>query len=155
MELPQRFWDKVDKTAPGGCWLWTGCSNYCGGKDSKYLQGRFKLEGKTQLAHKISLEAHIGRKLAERMVTRHKCKSSLCVNPEHLEEGTQAQNNADMIRDGTSTRGEKNPASKLTQEQIIAIRSITGKLQRKIAEEYGVSQLTISKIIKRKTWGWL
>jgi hypothetical protein len=155
MELPQRFWDKVDKTAPGGCWLWIGAKQEGGRKGSGKLQGRFRFNGKAQLVHKISLESHLGRELTEGMVTCHNCKSDLCVNPGHLREDTQSNNAKDMIRDGTSTRGEINPANKLTQEQVIAIRSITGKLQREIAEEYGVARKTISDIILRKTWGWL
>ena len=151
MELPQRFWDKVDKDAPGGCWLWMGAKQI--NKHKK--QGRITMGGKQYLTHKISLEAHLGRKLAEGIITRHKCKSDLCVNPEHLEEGTQAENNQDKIRDGTSARGEKHHRVKLTQEQVLAIRSITGKTQQQIADEYSVDSSTISYILSRKSWYWL
>ncbi len=151
MELPQRFWDKVDKDAPGGCWLWTGAKQI--NKHKK--QGRITMGGKQYLTHKISLEAHLGRKLAAGMVTRHKCKSDLCVNPEHLEEGTQAENCQDMIRDETSTRGEKNPIAKLTQEQVLAIRSITDKTHQQIADEFGIGRRTVGDILSRKNWYWL
>jgi DNA-directed RNA polymerase specialized sigma subunit len=57
-----------------------------------------------------------------------------------------------MIRDVTSIRGENNPKQKLTEAQVLEIRAITGKLQKEIADIYGISQFTISQIINRVTW---
>ena len=86
---------------------------------------------------------------------RHKCRNKHCVNPEHLETGTPAENIADRIRDGTSNRGIRSARAKLTEEQVRQIRERAGENQRGLAEEYGVNSRTISDIIHRKHWAWL
>ena len=143
--MEDRFWDKVDKTET--CWLWTGCKNSHG-------YGQIKVSGQMQHAHRVSWILS-GNTIPEGHVIRHKCRSKNCVNPEHLETGTHAENMADMIRDGTSLRGVKNPKVKLTEEQVRQIRARAGETQRLLAEEYGVKPHTISQIINRTTWSWL
>jgi len=51
-------------------------------------------------------------------------------------------------------RGSNNPLSKLTEDQVRAIRS-DRRSSGKISEEYGVSQVTVWKIRNRKIWTWL
>ena len=51
----------------------------------------------------------------------------------------------------TYSRGEQTKHTKLTPEQIIAIRA-DPRVQRRIAEDYGVHFATISVIKKRKNW---
>jgi transcriptional regulator with XRE-family HTH domain len=41
---------------------------------------------------------------------------------------------------------------KLTEEQILDIRTRVGQTQKEIAEEFGVDHTTIYKIIHRKRW---
>lgn len=142
--MEERFWGHVDKTE--ACWLWTAsrCDGY----------GQFGVNGKMRKAHHLSwlLTNHI---IPEGNVLRHKCRNRHCVNPEHLETGTKAENAADMIRDGTSLRGTKNHKAKLTEEQVREIRVRAGESQKALAEEYGVSAFAISAIIHRKVWAWL
>ena len=51
-------------------------------------------------------------------------------------------------------RGEKHGKSKLTSSDVLEIRaaSMAGEHQREIGLRFGVSQSTISCIVKRKTW---
>jgi DNA-binding transcriptional regulator YiaG len=143
--MEKRFWGHVDKTE--ACWLWTASR-------SAYGHGQFGVNGKKRYAHQVSwlLTNHI---IPEGHVIRHKCRNKHCVNPEHLETGTQAENMADKIRDGTSTKGIKHPKAKLTEEQVRQIRARVGEKQRVLAEEYGVSRETISLISSRKVWAHL
>lgn len=141
--LEERFWSNVIKTS-GGCWLWTGSCNERG-------YGRFKVEGKMMYAHRVSWLL-AGNTIPEELILRHKCRSKNCVNPEHLETGTHAQNAADMIRDGTSTKGIKHPRAALTEEQVKEIRRRCTENQRLLGQEFGVDHATISDIILRKTW---
>jgi hypothetical protein len=143
--MEDRFWSKVDKTET--CWLWTGSKKPCG-------HGQCWVNGQLRLSHRVSWILS-GKTIPEGHVIRHKCRSKNCVNPEHLETGTQAENNADMIRDGTSQRGTKQHNVKLTEEQVRQIRVRADENQRLLAEEYGVGQTTISAIINRKNWAWL
>ena len=142
--MEDRFWSKVDKTET--CWLWTAH------RSNGY--GQFGINGKMRKAHRVSWLLS-NRSIPEGHVIRHKCRNKHCVNPEHLETGTQAENVADMIRDGTSTRGIKHPAVKLTEEQVHEIRARATESQILLAEEYGVSNRAISQIILRQTWAWL
>ena len=143
--MEDRFWSKIDKTET--CWLWTGCRN-------RYGYGQFDMNGKTRTAHQVSWLLS-NRSIPEGHVLRHKCRNRHCVNPEHLETGTVAENNADKIRDGTTNRGIKHPMVKLTEEQVREIRARATESQTLLAEEYGVSNRAISQIITRKRWAWL
>jgi hypothetical protein len=148
MELTEkqkaRFWAKVNKT--DSCWLWTGTG------DSKGY-GQVRINNINYQSHRV-LWLLAGNTIPEGHVIRHKCRLKNCVNPEHLETGTQAENMADMIRDGTSNRGSKNPNTKLTEAQVREIRN-SDKTQWELAQIYNVKQSAISNIKNRKTWYWL
>ncbi len=69
---------------------------------------------------------------------------------------THANNQADMIAHGTSTRGERNPQAKLTVEQVYAIRSQEGVAgMREVARCFGVTKGAVDLIWKRQRWGYL
>lgn len=142
----QRFWVKVNKTDT--CWLWTAGCNAKG-------YGKFALKSRVMvLSHRVAWLL-AGNTIPEGHVIRHKCRSTHCVNPEHLETGTQADNMADMIRDGTSTRGSKNISCKLTEDQVRMIKARNTENQTKLAEEFGVGKTTIHYIVTGRTWSWL
>lgn len=48
--------------------------------------------------------------------------------------------------------GESHPSSKLTAEQVVQIRGMTGKSYREISLMFGVSSKLIGLIIRRKAW---
>jgi DNA-directed RNA polymerase specialized sigma subunit len=129
-----RFMAKVNKTET--CWLWTGA-----------LDGRYSLlsiDGIVYKGHRLSYLHHHG-KIQEGLVVRHKCLNKHCVNPNHLETGTKQENAIDMFRDKTMKL-------KLTEEQVLDIRSRTGQSNTQIGKEFGVSRKMISKIINRESW---
>jgi hypothetical protein len=141
----ERFWAKVNKT--DDCWLWIAVKN-------NYGYGRFTMGGKKFLAHRLSLEMALGRELSSGLLACHSCRNRDCVNPAHLREGTPSENNADRIRDGTDDRGSKSKTSKLTEDQVLAIKADT-RSQVVIANEYGVHQTTIGQIKLGRAWGHL
>lgn len=51
----------------------------------------------------------------------------------------------------TSLRGERNPKSKLTEADVVAIRS-SGKLPSHLARAYGLSLPAMIAVIRRQTW---
>ena len=65
---------------------------------------------------------------------------------------TPSSNQMDRAIHGTSNRGERCGTSKLTTEQVLAIRA-DPRLQREIAADYGVRDSVISRIKSRKRWG--
>ena len=144
--MEDRFWSKVKRGTDDECWEWLGC---------KQRQGYGWT--KRGLAHRVAWEL-THNKIPEGLVVRHKCRGK-CVNPNHMELGTYAENNADKVRDGTSTRGETNRMSRLTEEQVRTIKHRLTNYERgmvkQLATEYGVSRLTISSIKSGQNWGWI
>jgi len=146
----ERFWNKVNKAGPNGCWEWTGCAHGRG-------YGYFWLDGVMKLSHRVSWmfehgpipagEGHHGT------CVLHRCDNTSCVNPDHLWLGTNADNNRDKAEKGRASRlpGESHGRAKLTEADVHAIRA-DSRYQRVIAAEYGVSLGQISKIKNRKLW---
>jgi hypothetical protein len=64
---------------------------------------------------------------------------------------SKKNNSQDKFKHGTQKMGEKHPMSKLTVENVLAIRQ-DNRIHRVIAIEYGVSQSVISEIKSRKSW---
>lgn len=88
-------------------------------------------------------------------VVRHKCDNPNCVNPEHLEIGTQTDNMKDALTRNRNAKKSAHGRAKLTEAEISAIRAeYTGFRGQQImlAQKYNVSQPTISYIVNQKIW---
>ena len=129
--------------AETGCRLWNG-GTYRGG------YGQLNWQGRPRKAHRLAWEAAYGAPPAHLHVC-HTCDQPACINPEHLFLGSIADNMADKVSKGRQERGESHGLAKFTDENIRAIRG-DGRLQWEIAEDYGVQQSAISRIITRKRW---
>lgn len=81
-----RFWSKVDFSDPDGCWRWTGAL--------RHDYGEVWIDGRKSYAHRAAYELVYGP-LDEDQVVRHRCDNPLCVRPDHLTVGTQAENMRD------------------------------------------------------------
>lgn len=79
----ENFWARVD--ADGDCWLWTG------GLDS-YGYGKVHIKRTTRGAHRVAWELLVGP-IPEGLQLDHLCKVRRCVNPDHLEPVSGAENN--------------------------------------------------------------
>lgn len=79
-----RFWARVDRDGPGGCWLMTGGHNGLG-----YVQ--FQAGGVRRVAHRVAFELERGP-IPDGLVLDHLCREPRCVNPAHLEPVTQREN---------------------------------------------------------------
>jgi hypothetical protein len=78
------------ETSADGCWNWTG---YC------YANGysALSVDGHQRLAHRLSYEAHIGP-IPLGLVIDHLCENKRCVNPQHLEPVSSAENTRRSLR---------------------------------------------------------
>lgn len=71
----------------------------------------------------------------------------------NLKYATPKENNGHKVDHGTQKRGEEIYNAKLTEKQVLEIRSrYPGTSYAKLGKEYGVFFTTIVGIIKRKTW---
>lgn len=129
------------------CWIWTG-DKYSSG------YGRITIGAGVQVrAHRFMYEQRFG-KIPDGLFALHKCDVRTCVNPEHIFIGTKKDNMQDCISKGRhkykTLKGTESPNSNLTTEDIVEIKRLyeTGKyFQREIAAKFGVSQVTISRIL--------
>lgn len=176
--LKSRFWEKVEKTEE--CWLWTG-HKYTTGYGCISLGPR---GSGVAAAHRLSYEWAFGE-IPEGMQICHKCDVRHCVRPDHLFAGTNADNCRDKAEKGRAPKAESHwthrmperiargnnsgmrrhpevvkrgidsSASKLTEVEVITIRSryaAGGVRQWQLAEEFGTTQSTIHKIVTRQRW---
>lgn len=148
---------------PNGCWEYRGYI-LRGGYPS------FNIDGKTRNAHHAAWIIVNGPIPSPDLVVCHKCDNKLCVNPDHLFLGTQLQNIADKMVKGRQAkgdriwtrshpelikRGEASPNSKLTEDDVRAIRTsynLKEANQYELAARYGVSQRLVFNVIHRRTW---
>lgn len=120
------------KTEPcGECIRWTGRIQPNG-------YGQFRLNGKTQYAHRAAYTLFNGE-IPEGYVVMHSCDNRWCVNPRHLTLGTQADNLIDMTRKGRHSK------TVIPNDHIEVIRNDT-RSSYVIAREWGANPSTIQKI---------
>jgi hypothetical protein len=144
MESEQRFWSKVQKTR--GCWLWSGSKCEKG-------YGRFAINRKPNLSHRVSWELSFG-KIRDGLFVLHRCDNPSCVRPNHLFLGTQKDNMADMHAKKRAPVGEKHYHAKLRADQVLAIRKMhaDGISYDKAAKLFNVHRITIAEVVRRETW---
>jgi hypothetical protein len=120
---------------PGGyetpCWLWQLAKN----KDG---YGTVRAGTGMALAHRVYYEERRGQ-VPEGTELDHLCGVRACVNPDHLEPVSHAEN---------CRRGRR---AKLTAKQVAEIRS-SSETQRLIARRFGVTQGHVARIRRGQCW---
>lgn len=149
LPIAERFWPKVKRAGPGECWLWTASTDKHGYGQMSSSRGRAPWK-----SHRVSYELHKGR-IPSGLVVRHRCDNPLCVNPAHLEIGTQADNAADMVRRGRlnpKVLANLNHRRALSPEQVAVAkrRNAGGESKASIARDFGVDRTTVSLYINGK-----
>lgn len=110
---PETFHDFVDKSDPGGCWIWTSRRDRKGyGRIGKSQGSRDST--RMVFAHRWSYEIHKGE-IPDGLFVLHSCDNPPCVNPDHLRVGTHQDNMRDMMDRGRSWRGGPKPRQAIDQ----------------------------------------
>lgn len=145
-EFVARFEAKILKTEQ--CWEWTAS---CAGRG--YGQMKLPKQRRQEYAHRLAYMIYIGA-IPEKREVCHSCDNPKCCNPAHLFLGTSHDNHADMVSKNRHLAGVKNGNAKLTEREVRQIRRCieAGMPQRQIAQAFGVSQITVSRIKNRKRW---
>lgn len=146
MEIDEKITFKIDDGSQ--CYI---CTSHAKGKNGYH---KIKRLGKTISMHryvfsKVNLN---GAPIPNGLVVRHKCDNKWCINPLHLESGTQKDNMNDMSIRGRSTYGEKSASAKINATQAKEIYE-SNCSQTIIAKKYGISQVQVSRIKRGEKWG--
>lgn len=117
-----------------GCWLWDGYVN------PKSGYGVASTREKLWRAHRLVFKIANGY-LPK--IVMHKCDNRMCVNPDHLEAGTQKKNLQDMVDRG---RGGSSMFVQRVSDRVRKEIFHAGGTQVSIAEDYGVDPSLVSRI---------
>lgn len=100
-----------------------------------------RIFGREYRLHRLVYE-FFNRPLDPGSVVRHKCNCPSCFNPEHLIHGTPADNTADRLTTGRSSR-------KLRPDQVRLIRELhkEGLSSGQIAQEVGCTASAVRHIV--------
>ena len=122
-----------------GCWVWQRAIGPDDGYGRKVLPKEPGLSySKKAMAHRWYYEKFVGP-IPDGLHLDHLCRNRRCVNPEHLEPVTQAENNRRI------------PDLRFSISDARVIRQ-SDKTLRELAEEYGTSTGHISDIRTGKRW---
>lgn len=128
-----------------GCWQWIGYTNKKNGYGCTwYNQKRI-------LAHRFMWELMNDQTVPEGMVVMHTCDNPLCVNPYHLQLGTQRDNIIDMISKDRNNhpKGTKHHRYKVTHDMIKEAKKLKGdgKSAREVGDILGIGHSTAGHIM--------
>lgn len=162
----ERFWSFVgivnDRDT---CWRWMGATvrGY----------GKFKLNYKQISAHRYAYMTKVGE-IPPGLFVCHRCDIRHCVRPQHLFLGTNTENQRDAAAKGRSAFGNRSGAytrpdrlrhgechgrAILTEADVHHIRQVwkpyRQPTQQELATRYGVTQASISAILRGINWKYL
>jgi hypothetical protein len=155
--LYERFWSRVEPNqAIDVCWIWQGTIH------RKY--GVLTFQGKYLRAHRASWMLHNGRE--SKLLILHSCDNPPCVNPHHLREGTDRDNNQDQIQRGRAIfqtdyvqwhakiAAAAKRLRKLTDEQASEVRDryARGESQSSLGRAFGVHQSVVRRLVMGHTY---
>lgn len=121
----------------------------CGGYKAVHLSA-----AKKQYVHALVLETFVAPRPTG-MQARHLDGNRDNNHIRNLAWGTPTENNADKVRHGTETRGERNPMARLTSGAVAQMRSehaVSGESYAALGKRFGVSPMTAWRAVKGESW---
>lgn len=127
-------WTVEDRGYDTPCWIW-------GRHITTDGYGQMYVDNRLVMAHRHYYEKAKGS-IPRGLQLDHLCRVRACMNPDHLEPVTNAEN----VRRGVM--------AKLTWPEVHEIRRCTdaGQDQREVARLFDITQAQVSKIHRRECW---
>ncbi len=120
---------------------------------SLYKNGK----SKSSTVHRIILETFVGEKPSINHCGMHMNGKSSDNRPENLQWGTYKENESHKTKHGTCLSGKKNPAVRLTKDQVAFARKFYSKADKSfnftgLAKRFGVNKSTIWRAVRGIYW---
>lgn len=135
-------WDVIDS----GCWEWRGYRDH-------FNYPMIMFANQAIRVHRYVFELSFGKMILPGNVVMHSCDNPPCVNPDHLSQGTQADNIQDMVSKNRHRRG----GGKLSEARVQEIRKrvAAGEKMRALERELNLGGGSVSRIVSRQTHAWV
>lgn len=157
--LAKRVLERTKK-APSGCLIY---------KQRPLEYAKISAKNRPRPAHRVTYEAHFGKRIPSNMLACHKCDTPGCVNPKHIFVGTHQDNSRDCVKKGRHAMqkdpsrmaevrklaiGPKHHSAKLTWEDVDDIRKryAAGETKLAISKVHGVAPKAVYRIVYGKGW---
>jgi hypothetical protein len=139
---------KLSEDSEKGCIEWTQSFQH-------HEYGKAKFNNKQEMAHRLAykLKTKI-QDLPKDLEIRHVCNVTKCINPEHLELGTHAENCKDKVAAGTSSHGEASYFSIYSEELIRQVKFAEGTVKTR-SDFYKVSPSLVSALDNGVAYNWM
>lgn len=135
------------KPDQSGCWIYQKSTLKSG-------YGRWKIDGKTRLAHRVAYAIAKGD-IPDGMCICHACDNRACVNPSHLFIGTHEDNSQDMVRKkrhGNKGAERATAPRKLSWNDVEEIRN-SALATAELARIFGISHDHVTRVKRGARWG--
>lgn len=107
--------------------------------------------GKTHRVHRLLAEAFIGPPPFDGAVVAHADGNRENIDISNLRWATHSENEGDKVLHGISNHGSRNGNTRLTEDDVRAIRA-SGACTADISTRFGISSRTVRNILNRDTW---
>jgi hypothetical protein len=119
--------------------------------DYKFVIFWYNNRPSTKSVHRLVAMAFLGKPSNKNLEIRHLDGNRHNNNVSNLLWGSRKENCQDTIRHGRTTKGSKNKASKLIEEQVAIIKKSDDSSEL-LAKKFGVCGRTIRNIRNSKSW---
>ena len=147
------FKSKLSSPDERGCMNWMGCDN---GNGYGVISAGEDHKPRNMISSRFAWVAEFGP-IPDGMLVCHHCDNRKCCNPAHLFLGKHKENNNDSKSKGRNQRGIRHWNARLSEEQIMTIRSMKFKHgdKKRVAAQYGINPDTLTRILSGAGWSHL